>query len=336
MSWDSVPWFVGGGAHHSPEVARLLAYAATAGAEGVVSPGDLKVAPLDTPGAAIRVLTGACLVPNLAASGTQQTYVGRNISEDVKGISSTGASIGRNDLIIAQVKDPFMPGEPWADPEDVTVGPYIFTEVIPNVAASVVASNASATTYLRAQGISGIPLGAVLLDPNTSVITTVRDLRALARPRSSSRQYGGPPDIPADVIYGSSPRPVEAGDPYSMIALPGSTYSVEIPTWATHMDVIAMSTGVIAGVYNDPNAFPANQGATLVKVGSMYGPLTNWDFRSGGNVQLVATNTGQEVPANLRGTTQPATLRVRMDTGQLGITRWSTVIFLVAFYERVV
>ena len=61
MSFDSVPWFVGGGALHSPEVARLLAHAATSGAAGVVTPADLAVSALPVPGASVRVAVGGAL-----------------------------------------------------------------------------------------------------------------------------------------------------------------------------------------------------------------------------------------------------------------------------------
>lgn len=184
MTWDSVPWFIGGGAQHSPEVARLLAYAATNGAEGVVSPGDLKVAPLDVPGASVRVLAGACLVPNRAAGGIAQTYVGRNPSQDVVAIGATGSGAGRSDLVVARVEDPFMAGEPWDDPADPITGPYIFTRVISNVPAG--------TTRLQDvpghAGESGIALARIDVPANTGAITTgmIKDLRKLAQARSST------------------------------------------------------------------------------------------------------------------------------------------------------
>ncbi|WP_348240077.1 hypothetical protein, partial [Salmonella enterica] len=87
-----------------PEVARLLAYAATAGAKGIVTPGDIKVVPLDVPGSSVRVHAGACLIPSEAAGGAQQTYVGRNPSADTVSISATGSGSGRSDLIVARVE----------------------------------------------------------------------------------------------------------------------------------------------------------------------------------------------------------------------------------------
>lgn len=233
--WDSVPWFVGGGAYHSPEVARLLAFAATSGTEGIVTPGDLKVVPLAVPGSSIRVLAGAGLILNRAAGGAQQTYVGRNPSEDVKAIASTGSGSGRNDLVIAQIKDPFLAGEPYENPADVTVGPYIFTEVLSNVPGSAITDPWAASAYIAGLGLSAMPLAAVVLPPSTGTIGTgqIKDLRRLAQPRSErflTSQAGGPE------TYFTSTSGFQN--------FPNVTAQVFVPSWATHADLRIDISGI--------------------------------------------------------------------------------------------
>lgn len=222
MSWDSVPWFVGGGAEHSPEVARLLAFAAIGGAEGVVEPGDLKVLPLDVPSGSVRVVVGAALIRNRATGGAQQTYVARNPTEDVVSISETGSAGGRSDLIVAQIEDPNMAGEPWQDPTDPKVGPYVFTRVIPNVPAG--------TTRLQDvpgyEGRSAITLARVDLPASTGTVTAalITDLRKLARPRSERQ-----------VVKGTLTDKTVTLSTSSWQAFPEKPITgLVVPTWATH------------------------------------------------------------------------------------------------------
>lgn len=92
-------------------------------------------------------------------------------------IAATGSAGGRSDLIVAQVEDPNMAGEPWQTPTNPAVGPYIFTRVIPNVPAG--------TTSLRPLGYSGrsaIVLARVDLPASTGTVTAsmITDLRELA------------------------------------------------------------------------------------------------------------------------------------------------------------
>lgn len=316
MTWDSVPWFVGGGAEHSPEVARLLAYAATNGAEGIVSPGDLKVAPLDVPGTSVRVLTGAALILNRAQSGDHQTYVGRLPVEDVVAIASTGSGAGRSDLIVAEIMDPFVPGSSFQTPDDVKVGPYIRTRVISNVAAG--------TTTVPA-GITGVALARIDLPASTGTVTAdlIKDLRHLAQPRAMSRVYGGPPG--GTQVW--TPASTAAwGDPYGMASL-GFIPPVEVPAWATHMDLIfTASVQTIAG----------SSGATHTKFGndsSLRGPTINWD---GDLNDLTCADIGRAIPANFRGTTQQSGFGIRVDAGQLAIIGWAFQAFTFNFYERAV
>lgn len=333
MSWDSVPWFVGGGAQHSPEVARLLAYAATSGAEGIVTPGDLKVVPLAVPGSSIRVLAGACLILNRAASSAQQTYVGRNPSEDVKAIAGTGSGTGRNDLVIAQIKDPFLPGEPWADPADVTVGPYIFTEIVPNVPTSATVSTDAAAAYLRTQGITGIPLAAVVLPPSTSTITAteIRDLRRLARPRSSRE------------VLMSGPTPESAMNDEGGAIWPDYRPTVHVPEWATRASVITTLSSIGHRGGNAQGLLTSVIQSTLTSTQFRASNIT-YDLDAstdagvrhtlvvGGNFLDIRSIAGQDVYLQL----EARKLLASTNPGYLVTVDGTQVLFDVQFYETAV
>ena len=237
MTFDPVPWVVGGGAEHSPEVARLLAYAATGGAEGIVNDTDLKVAPTAVPSNSVRVLAGACLIRSDAAGGAQQTYVGRNVSEDVVAVAATGSGAGRSDLIVASIEDPFMAGEPWADPANPKVGPYIFTRVIPNVQPG---------TTVAPAGSNAVALARIDIPANTGTITSdmVKDLRKLALPRRHRELFRFQP--------GTDKVGQEINDPNGLYQhWPSWEPTFVVPDWATHVVAVMNISGVLKPIGGD-------------------------------------------------------------------------------------
>lgn len=326
MSWDSVPWFVGGGAEHSPEVARLLAFAAIGGAEGVVEPGNLKVLPLDVPGGSVRVTIGAALIRNRAAGGAQQTYVARNPTEDVVSISATGSSGGRSDLIVAQIEDPNMAGEPWQDPVDPKVGPYVFTRVIPNVPAG--------TTRLQDvpgyEGRSAVTLARVDLPASTGTVTAalITDLRVLARPRSERQ-----------VVKGTLANGTTTLSTGSWQAFPANPIAgVVVPTWATHA-VIRVDTTIryVSGDgYANFQAFmgPAGkQDSTTLFADSLIDSTGTAGYRQ----PLVVPSDGVwAVPSSIRGRTVQVSSRVRGKTngGKIATGTEDYYFLDVTFMER--
>ncbi|MDT8915765.1 hypothetical protein [Amycolatopsis sp. PS_44_ISF1] len=324
--WDSVPWFVGGGAHHSPEIARLLAYAATSAAEGVVTPGDLKVVPLDVPGSSVRVLSGACFALNRAAGGSQQTYISRNPSQDVVSISATGSGSGRSDLVVARIEDPNMPGEPWANPGDPTVGPYVFTRIIPNVAP---------TTTTMPSGQSGIPLARIDIPANTGTVTTgmIKDLRKLARPRSWA-DY----DVQAGInATGGGAEYIRVTDA-DWRTWPLNTLAVAVPSWATHAQVSVHLSGIGATGPGDVN--------TRVQFGSLFGAISYLDYNGNPGTPVGFTEKinhfayGEFDVRGYQGSTQTLKVNSRrtwpQNTGQLWFGDGEQIAFDIRFREQVV
>lgn len=301
MAWDSVPWFVGGGAEHSPEVARLLAYAATGSAEGIVGPTDLKVVPLDVPGTSVTVQIGAALVLARSTGGAQQTYVARLPEADTVAIAPTGSSGGRSDLIVAQIEDPFMAGEPWQEPSDPTSGPYVFTRVISNVPAG--------TTRLQDvagyEGRSAITLARIDIPASTGTITSamIKDLRTMARPRTERQIVKGTLTTGTVTLSTSSWQNFPANPVTGLL----------VPSWATHA-VIRVDTTIrfVSGDgYFNLQSFlsTGTLDSTTLFADSIIDSTTG-----GGSYRqpLVVPSDGVwTIPASLRGKSAKITTRVR-------------------------
>lgn len=327
--FDSVPWFVGGGAQHSPEVARLLAYASTSGAEGIVTPADMKVTPLAVPGGAVQVLPGAALIRHRGAGGAQQTYVARLPVADQVSVAATGSGAGRTDLIVAQIEDPFTAGEPWQEPSDPTVGPYVFTRVISNVPAG--------TTRLQDvpgyEGRSAVTLARVTLPASTGTVTAgmIADLRDVAVPRRSS-------DLQVVHLGAVSQLAVSTTmQPWPLASNGGQVASLRIPEWATHAQMLITYSAIVmrAGSYG-------NTRATL-------GPLQfagAWDTQAGTGTDPYQMPfflaSALIIPESIRGTTQPLSLHAAPATsGQSAATQPTAiaatrVVVQVEFEERAV
>lgn len=309
MAWDSVPWFVGGGAQHSPEVARLLAYGAFRGNEGIFGPLDLQVKATTVPGSTVTIDPGACTIITRSTGEAYQTYVGRLASQDATTISATGGS-ARSDLIIARVEDPYAPGEPWSDPADPTVGPYIFTRRIPGV------PNTTTDVASLGLGYSAIPLARIDIPASTGTITQamIKDLRKVANPR---RERG------LDALnLGSTVTLTNT----SGVEFPsGAHWSIAIPAWATQCKIVATWSNVVAS-----GSSPA--GSMWVTVGSVTSQSVGFGGSGAGTVICGDTIA---IPAAMRGTTQTATLVGHVNGGGMSfaMNNWSSAVFDFEFNE---
>ena len=224
MALDSTPWLVGGGAEHSAEVARLLAYAGTAGAEGIVSAGSLLVRAQATPAASVRVAPGAALILNKYAGGGQQTYVLRNASQTTVPIRATGSTGQRTDMVVARILDPQYEGQAPSDPNAFN---YSRLEVIESVPPGVWSVDELGLTY------PAVALAKIHLPNNTATVTSdmIVDLREVANPRTNE-------------VW--RPRALAGGDSedlYSRWSNGGQIFPsagiqvVRIPKWATRAQI---------------------------------------------------------------------------------------------------
>lgn len=294
--WDPVPWAIGGEAENSEDVARTLAYLALNGHEGVVSPGDLKVVPFDVPGAGVNVRLGVAGV--LSKVKTRQAYVGRNPSVDAVAVPAQGSAGERWDMLVARILDPDVDDNAPV-PADPVHGPFIRTELIPNV--SPTATDLSDTV---ASGMAAIPLARIRMPANTGVVTAgqIVDLRDLANPRSERKQYPGTLNAKTITLSTSNWQAFP----------PGPVPGIYIPKWATHAAVELKTT--LQYVSGDGYANFQSFLGTVTTANMWADLIIDTTSGAGGYRQPlnIAPNGGVwPIPSALRGTTQSITSRVQ-------------------------
>lgn len=309
--WDSVPWFIEGGAEHSPQVARLLSYAAFGGREGIIGPRDLEVRALSVPGTSIRVFPGACSILNRATGATYEAYVGRQPSLGTVAIAPTDASGGRSDLIVALVKNPWLPGEPWPDPSDVKNGPYIDTAVI-----SGVGGNVHDLQAVR-PGWSAITLARIDIPVSTGTITQamITDLRYMSQVRSSRE------------MLIASPTNSTSLTSTSFVDFPNTAscrLTIDVPEWATHAKIRAIVGGIkFGGSGSGPGGNGWNcVGDLRIQFGGgsqiSYGQFTSYNLSNEGGVDRTTMMAGAPtlgVPKGDRGLSTTIRLEGRRTSG---------------------
>jgi hypothetical protein len=302
VALDNTPWFVGGGAQHSPEVARTLAYAGTNGAEGISGLGDLKVEAQAVPNGTVRVAPGAGLVLNRYAGGGQQTYVMRNATQTDVPITATGSGGGRTDMVIARILDPQYEGSAPANP--VTFQ-YSQLTVVQGVSATAKTPAEVGVTY------PAIALARVTLPVSTATVTSamITDLRKVANPRRERL---------LDTAYAVSPINVDT----TTYKLLGNSTTFDVPTWATTAKVVITysglalmvgnTTGYLRGLFNGleirPTFFDENWLAT--------GSFQRTTYAAAGEIVIPPTMRGNSYTVNLEGKRDsgPGYLQVRGGT----------------------
>jgi hypothetical protein len=306
VGWDSVPWFVEGGAQHSANIARKLAYAAVGGQQGIIGATDLEVRELAVPGTSIRVYPGLCSIRNKTSGALNEMYLGSMISQDVVAIAATGGGGARSDMICARVENPFPSGEPWPDPADLLNGPYVKTVVISNVGNTAVVPPGGSGNAL-------IPLARIDIPASTATIiqSYIHDLRKMAPVLQDSQRIMLA--VPGQHTLAIT---TNAYIPWPNPPMTGTNIKVDIPEWATKCII----NGFIAVVHMGPgNAMgDVRAGLGALRTGAM-----RFDY---------ATPTGQvdranlifggslDIPAAMRGTTVDFVTEARSFTAAAGAT----------------
>ncbi|WP_329317389.1 hypothetical protein OG723_44215 (plasmid) [Streptomyces sp. NBC_01278] len=317
MPWDSVPWFVEGGAEHSSEITRVLAYAAFGGAEGIIGAGDLKVRGFLAPTASVQVSTGACAITNRAAGATYQSYVARLPTADTVPVAATGIT-ARSDLVVARIENPYSQGENWALPANPKVGPYVYTRII-----SGVPKTTTDISQVR-PGDSAITLARIDLPPNTSTVNSsmITDLRQLVQTRRERRLY---PLIPRDSEFAFA----ENNQWY--VWPNAARVNVPIPRWATRCHVVTSIGGL--KLFNS-YVYCSMQH----RFGDLWGGTETYvddDQGTGTRRTTAIVSATMTIPASMRGTVQPLYLMTYMSnvhTGDLAVDDRSSINHDIEFY----
>lgn len=313
MTWEGVPWMVDGGVH-SAEVGRLLAYAATGGGEGVVATGDCKVVASNIPDGNVHIRSGGIVALNRYPGGGQQTYIIRNVGDEVKALDPQGSSGVRYDLVAMIVEDPQYPGQPVpASEED---GPYVRTAIYKNVGP-----NLKTLAEVDADQ-TGVVLARVKFDASDGTITNadITDLRRLAMPKSSRKAY--PQVVPNNVNLTSA----------AFITWPNVVETVEIPAWAMQATVIIHLSSVVKF---DPEVV----GEFRVRLGATTGTVQGYDIDGNGGLSYGQRQSFSIMAtfdvSTLKGTSQPISLEARRSalTGYLSTWTGASMIIDVSFEE---
>lgn len=317
MAFDPTPWFIGGGAHHSPAVARLLAFAGTSGQEGVVGPTDFKVTALSTPGSSVNLASGAAVILNRSAGGQQQSYVMRAPTTTGLGVTPTGSS-ARSDLVVLRVEDPEF--SPWQVPNDPVAAQYVFPRIIQGVPGNTVSA---ADLNL---GYSAIAVARLDIPSSTSAITSamIKDVRRLAQPGTRREVLAGTGSILNQDLTTST-----------YVTFPSYGPTVHVPRWATHC-VVQANVASVAVIGLDRTDF---RGTWRVRLGGLAGVDQDYDFdTSGGNYRTTETVVGDFDCTGIQGRDQQLLLQGLRSagTGNLRSVRGTRLVFDCQFVERAI
>lgn len=292
IGFDPVAFSIDGGSHPA-SLLRKLAYAATQGAEGIITPLDCKVHQLSSAAGKVNIDTGAIAVLNRSTGGQGQTYIASASAQSTLDVDPTSGS-ARSDLVVVRLEDPQY--SPWPAPPAGTAPTYQYTNpvVIKNVPASTISA---ASLNL---GYSAYALARIDIPSGTTNITDamIKDLRKVARPRTELVHF--------------TVNPVNAIDNGQQLT--SSTYvpwptvldrAVDIPSWATEVTIETIMGGVraqatgtwgtLVGTLGD-NADPNR--VVMSETGYDVDVLTGW-----ARATLVVADT-KPIAASLRGTSQ--------------------------------
>lgn len=296
MAVDRVPYLVGGGFEHSAEVMRSALYAATGGAEGITSTGDLQVLPLAVPGTSVRVLPGAATLLNRYGGGAGQSYAMRVQSATEVPITATGSTGGRSDLIIARIDDPTYQGISF----DPATHQAARLDVIAGVPASTQSLAGLNLTY------PAIPLARVDIPASTGTITAgmITDLRTIARPRSLRRMLTAQPTSTFALTKEKT----------TFVTFPSQKWSLPVPPWASRV-IVRATVGSLW--VNGTVASPGKAiGQLRVRIGTATSQASWYNFQALAAGARFTMDIADDVPITQhRGQTVDVSVEANSTTG---------------------
>ena len=193
---------------------RRQLQSATRGASGVVESTDLRVRPLEVPGAGFVIGDGAAVIRGKATAWDGSYYALNIGDETVSDVEGTGSGSGRTDMVVLRV----VPG--------AVVEPHIIQGV-----------PAGATTVEETSepGLSAVPLARITYPASTATITAdmITDLRTMPSPRNQRVLRVQRGQGLEDGRYDLADYKVD------FERWPQHDWDAVIPTWATQVQVRA-------------------------------------------------------------------------------------------------
>lgn len=309
MTLIQPPMMVHGGTHPARTM-RMMIRDMARGSQGVTEGNDLKVQPLATPGAGVRVGDGSGTIRGAAA--WQGSYTQYNVGDAEVPIAATGAG-ARSDLVVLRIEDPEYEGT--RDPAADDIGYFH------------VVSGVSATATAVPAGMTAIPLARLDLPANTATVTEVMvtDLRQIANPRRTRVLHTAFPSALSRMVNSAG---VWATWPTA------ASWGIAVPSWAVTAKIVV----TVAGLRMDSADVFANMQTLL---GSDAGQTTAIDDDQGANIRRSTVVLADSIPlsAAVRGSTQTLKLRTQMsksETGNLGVDAATSLIADVEFTEGVI
>lgn len=352
MSFDPVPWAVGGGSITDESLARMITYFMFQGTEGVMGASDLEVKALATPGGSVRIAPGGCIIIGRGSGQLYEAYMARNKADEIVPIDPNNTASSRSDLLMARVEDPYIPGSEFPIPPDVTVGPYIKPYVLKNVPSTLRTVRALGNNW------AAIPLARIDIPATTATIQSAHIVNL--------RTKVGPPPPPAPPVIVNPPPPPVQDDPIDPIMVEhnyfelkpgpssgtqdltsaqvgtwrtwpsGAEFTVAIPDWATTMDVLLTlhNTVVTDDVWGEVRVEIGN--------GELYSDARVYDFnKSTGKERFEIVAGGKvSISSGLRGKNKRFRINARSlaadedHPGTLQFDRGSLAHLQIAFKEQ--
>jgi hypothetical protein len=240
MALNNIAWLMEQpGVQHSSELARVLAFAASGGENGVINGDGLKVQANATPNNQVQVLPGVAAVVSTYAGHVGQTYLAQNKTATQVSIAATTSAGARTDAIILTIRDTGVEGQ---TPANVQTQNYVQLEVVQGVSSSLKYASEITKTY------PFILLAKVTLPASTATVQAshITDLREIVQPRERTNQLTVPNlqqvsqhNLTSTVAYPTGQIWPAEGGPAN-----DGKWIVRAPSWATQAEVRVTWYGV--------------------------------------------------------------------------------------------
>lgn len=235
MTIENIPWAVSGG-KHSASVARMVAYAATGGAEGISGLGDLLVRQTTVASGNVRIGSGGAVLINRYPGVKNESYILRAGDETQVAVPANASGTTRYDLVVARVDDWNFPGA-QAAPSSLP------TDTVPVSKFQVITGVASSTTKATDLGLNypAVALARIAIPGGTSSVTQamITDLREMAQPRRKR-------DLRAKGIVAGRDDTLDATAGTGELWPNDGAWTVEVPEWATKVVILGTWGSILA------------------------------------------------------------------------------------------
>jgi hypothetical protein len=311
----------------SASIARMLAYQATGGQEGVAGTGDWRVHQTTVASGSVRIDAGGGIMVNRYPGVKNESCVARSGDETVIAIPANGGGSTRYDLVIARVDDWNFPG---AQPVPGTLP----TDTVPVAKSQVITGVSSSTKTAKQLNLNypAIALARIAMPAGGSSVTDaiITDLRRKAVPRRErmTKQGNSTGTPQAGAVNALTNSAYAAGDAWPDAA----SFAIEVPEWATKAIVRADVTAAILKAGNASGQFIMTMNDANASEYSSYD-----ENYTGSPHRTNLLTTGQiTIPEEVRGTTATFRLKGRRTSGSgyLDADSFTATILDIEFLEE--